>query len=112
MVPSVSWRIVKGTDLFLKSSRRAIDAKCKLDVEPGQHGVESVPFESDFRQQLRERQKNTRIYGVLERQFVVISQKQSVARVTPATLLQLLECRLITWCIAWDLVPPVLKPVS
>ena len=29
----------EGTDLFLKSARRSLDSKCKLDVKPGQHGV-------------------------------------------------------------------------
>ena len=31
----------EGTDLFLKSARRSLDSKCKLDVKPGQHGVKS-----------------------------------------------------------------------
>ena len=29
----------EGTDLFLKSARRSLDTKCKLDVRPGQHGA-------------------------------------------------------------------------
>ena len=28
----------EGTDLFLKSARRSLDSKCKLDSKPGQHG--------------------------------------------------------------------------
>ena len=28
----------EGTDLFLKSARRSLDDKCKLDAKPGQHG--------------------------------------------------------------------------
>jgi len=31
----------EGTDLFLKSARRSLDSKCKLDTKPGQHGVRS-----------------------------------------------------------------------
>lgn len=31
----------EGTDLFLKSARRSLDSKCKLDVKPGQHGIKS-----------------------------------------------------------------------
>ena len=31
----------EGTDLFLKSARRSLDSKCKLDTKPGQHGVKS-----------------------------------------------------------------------
>ena len=27
----------EGTDLFLKSARRSLDSKCKLDTKPGQH---------------------------------------------------------------------------
>ena len=28
----------EGTDLFLKSARRSLDSKCKVDTKPGQHG--------------------------------------------------------------------------
>ena len=59
----------EGTDLFLKSARRSLDSKCKLDVKPGQHGVKSGARTSDYGNQLRERQKVKRMYGVLERQF-------------------------------------------
>ena len=31
----------EGTDLFLKSARRSLDTKCKLDSKPGQHGAKS-----------------------------------------------------------------------
>ena len=34
----------EGTDLFLKSARRSLDTKCKLDSRPGQHGAKSTPF--------------------------------------------------------------------
>src|SRR6195952_1900798 len=59
----------EGTDLFLKSARRSLDSKCKLDVKPGQHGVKSGQRTSDYGLQLREKQKLRRIYGILERQF-------------------------------------------
>ena len=59
----------EGTDLFLKSARRSLDSKCKLDVKPGQHGVKSGARTSDYGNQLREKQKVKRIYGILERQF-------------------------------------------
>ncbi len=59
----------EGTDLFLKSARRSLDSKCKLDVKPGQHGVKSGARTSDYGNQLREKQKVKRMYGVLERQF-------------------------------------------
>src|SRR5579885_2487007 len=58
----------EGTDLFLKSARRSLDSKCKLDSKPGQHGVKSGARTSDYGNQLREKQKVKRIYGVLERQ--------------------------------------------
>lgn len=29
----------EGTDLFLKSARRSLDSKCKMDSAPGQHGA-------------------------------------------------------------------------
>ena len=59
----------EGTDLFLKSARRTLDSKCKLDVKPGQHGAKSGMRTSDYGVQLREKQKLKRMYGVLERQF-------------------------------------------
>src|SRR6267142_1458074 len=59
----------EGTDLFLKSARRALDSKCKADSKPGQHGRISGVRTSDFGVQLREKQKVKRMYGVLERQF-------------------------------------------
>jgi small subunit ribosomal protein S4 len=59
----------EGTDLFLKSARRALDTKCKADSKPGQHGRISGARTSDFGVQLREKQKVKRMYGVLERQF-------------------------------------------
>lgn len=48
----------EGTDLFLKSARRAIDSKCKLDTKPGQHGAKNTRL-SDYGVQLREKQKNS-----------------------------------------------------
>ena len=84
----------EGTDLFLKSARRSLDSKCKLDVKPGQHGVKSGARTSDYGNQLREKQKVKRLYGLLEKQFsnlmVEASKKQGQAG---AVLLQLLELR-------------------
>jgi len=59
----------EGTDLYLKSARRAISDKAKFDTKPGQHGRTSGARTSDFGLQLREKQKVKRMYGVLERQF-------------------------------------------
>jgi small subunit ribosomal protein S4 len=58
----------EGTDLFLKSGLRSIDSKCKLETAPGQHGARKGRL-SDYGQQLREKQKVRRMYGILERQF-------------------------------------------
>ena len=85
----------EGTDLFLKSARRSLDSKCKLDVKPGQHGVKSGQRTSDYGNQLREKQKVKRIYGVLERQFRrYFAEADRRKGNTGETLLQLLESRL------------------
>ena len=85
----------EGTDLFLKSSRRALSDKCKLDSKPGQHGRTSGARTSDYGQQLREKQKVKRMYGVLERQFRrYFEEAERRKGNTGANLLSLLECRL------------------
>lgn len=85
----------EGTDLFLKSARRALSDKCKLDSKPGQHGRTSGLRTSDFGNQLREKQKVKRIYGVLERQFRrYFAEAERRKGNTGETLLQLLESRL------------------
>ena len=66
--PSCKLSRREGTDLFLKSARRSLDTKCKLDSRPGQHGAKSTRI-SEYGTQLREKQKIRRMYGVLERQF-------------------------------------------
>ncbi len=84
----------EGTDLFLKSARRALDTKCKLDVRPGQHGAKMTRV-SEYGTQLREKQKIRRMYGVLERQFRNYFEKAaSVKGATGENLLQTLESRL------------------
>jgi small subunit ribosomal protein S4 len=85
----------EGTDLFLKSARRSLDSKCKLDVKPGQHGVKSGARTSDYGNQLREKQKVKRMYGILERQFRRYFAEASRRKGnTGETLLKLLEARL------------------
>ncbi len=85
----------EGTDLSLKSARRSLDSKCKLDSKPGQHGRTSGARTSDYGQQLREKQKVKRMYGVLEKQFRRYFAEASRRKGnTGETLLQLLECRL------------------
>jgi small subunit ribosomal protein S4 len=85
----------EGTDLFLKSARRSLDSKCKLETKPGQHGVKSGMRQSDFGNQLREKQKLRRTYGILERQFRRYFQAAASGKGSTGTnLLQLLESRL------------------
>jgi small subunit ribosomal protein S4 len=84
----------EGTDLFLKSARRALDSKCKLDTKPGQHGAKQ-PRLSGYGVQLREKQKIRRIYGVLERQFRRYFEEANRRKgSTGENLLKLLEARL------------------
>ncbi|HEY5740119.1 MAG TPA: 30S ribosomal protein S4 [Gammaproteobacteria bacterium] len=86
----------EGADLSLKSSRRAVDTKCKIDNPPGMHGAGTrKPRQSDYGLQLREKQKLRRIYGVLERQFRNYYKEASRLKgSTGENLLQLLETRL------------------
>ena len=85
----------EGTDLYLKSARRAISDKSKFETKPGQHGRTSGSRTSDFGLQLREKQKVKRMYGVLERQFRrYFAEADRRKGNTGETLLQLLEARL------------------
>jgi small subunit ribosomal protein S4 len=86
----------EGADLSLKSSRRAVDTKCKIDNPPGMHGAGTrKPRVSDYGLQLREKQKLRRTYGVLERQFRNYYKEASRLKgSTGENLLQLLETRL------------------
>ena len=85
----------EGTDLFLKSARRSLDSKCKLDTKPGQHGIKSGARTSDYGNQLREKQKVKRMYGILERQFRrYFADAERKKGNTGDILLQLLESRL------------------
>ena len=83
--------------LFLKGDRCYTD-KCAFERKtypPGQHGQRRPGKLSDYRLQLREKQKVKRIYGVLERQFrryYYRAEKQK--GITGTNLLVLLECRL------------------
>ena len=84
----------EGTDLFLKSARRALDTKCKLESRPGQHGAKSTRV-SEYGVQLREKQKIRRMYGILERQFRgYFAEAERRKGATGENLLQLLESRL------------------
>jgi small subunit ribosomal protein S4 len=84
----------EGTDLFLKSSVRPLESKCKLEVPPG-GAPQRRPRVSDYGLQLREKQKLRRMYGVLERQFRNYYKKAAQQKgSTGENLLKLLEGRL------------------
>ena len=84
----------EGTDLFLKSARRGLETKCKIESRPGQHGAKQTRV-SEYGVQLREKQKIRRIYGVLERQFRgYFAEAERRKGATGENLLQLLESRL------------------
>ena len=103
----------EGTDLFLKSARRSLDSKCKLDVKPGQHGVKSGARTSDYGNQLREKQKVKRVYGVLERQFRrYFAEADRRKGNTGETLLKLWKPAWTTSHTAWASARPALKRVS
>lgn len=86
----------EGTKLFLKGLRCTTD-KCpvsKRSYAPGQHGQRRIKL-SNYGQQLREKQKVKRIYGVLEKQFRTYFKKvERTKGITGEMLLQLLERRL------------------
>ncbi|PPD33130.1 MAG: 30S ribosomal protein S4 [Methylomonas sp.] len=84
----------EGTDLFLKSRGKSLEAKCKLDQRPGQHGAKRTR-NSDYALQLRAKQRLRRIYGVLEKQFRNYYKAADLQKgATGQNLLNFLESRL------------------
>jgi small subunit ribosomal protein S4 len=93
--PKVKLSRREGTDLVLKSARRSAESKGKMDSKPGQHGRTSGVRTSDYGNQLREKQKVKRMYGILERQFRrYYTEANRRKGNTGETLLKLLETRL------------------
>lgn len=90
----------EGTKLFLKGDRCFTD-KCAVDrrpYPPGQHGQRRTKF-TEYGIRLREKQKVSRIYGVLERQFRrYFTEADRIKGVTGENLLSLLERRLDNVC--------------
>src|SRR3982751_3837642 len=86
----------EGQKLFLKGERCFTD-KCAVErrnYPPGDHG-RGRQKQSEYRVQLREKQKARRYYGVLEKQFRGYYAKASRQEgVTGENLLRLLESRL------------------
>ena len=89
----------EGEKLFLKGEKCFTD-KCSIErrsYAPGQHGQKSGQRLSGYGQQLREKQKIRRIYGILERQFrKTFAEAVRRERQTGENLLKLLEARLDT----------------
>ena len=87
----------EGMKLFLKGARCNTD-KCAIErrgYAPGEHGKSRRIKETNYGQQLREKQKARRIYGLLERQFRHYFEKAATAKgVTGEALLQMLETRI------------------
>ena len=86
----------EGEKLYLKG-QRCFTNKCAFEQKgypPGEHGRHR-PKQSEYRVQLREKQKARRFYGILETQFRNYYSKASrQAGVTGSNLIRLLECRL------------------
>ena len=85
----------EGVKLFLKGERCLTD-KCGVErraYPPGDHG-RGRQRQSEYRVQLREKQKARRYYGVLESQFRRYNEKASrQPGITGENLLRMLECR-------------------
>ena len=86
----------EGAKLFLKGDR-CFTEKCAIErrnYAPGEAGKKRVK-ESEYRMQLREKQKTKRIYGVLEKQFRhYYDMANRQMGVTGENLLRILESRL------------------
>ena len=86
----------EGMKLYLKGDRCYSD-KCAVErrnYPPGQHGQKRAKF-SSYGEQLREKQKVRRIYGILEKQFRLnFARADQKKGITGFNLLLRLECRL------------------
>ena len=85
----------EGVELFLKGERLAAGKSAleRRPYPPGQHG-RIRQRQSEYRVQLREKQKARRYYGVLEKQFRIYYDKASrQPGITGENLLRMLECR-------------------
>lgn len=86
----------EGEKLFLKGER-CYSSKCSFEKReggPGQHGKGRQQF-SDYKIQLRAKQKAKRMYGVLEKAFKNVFERAAKTKgVTGTEMLVKLECRL------------------
>ncbi len=86
----------EGEKLFLKGDR-CFSSKCSVERREGSPGVHAKHrgHFSEYKQQLREKQKVKRMYGLLEKQFRnLFKLADSEKGVTGDNLLRLLEARL------------------
>lgn len=87
----------EGIKLFLKGTR-CYSGKCAVErknTPPGQHTRGKAFAMSEYKMQLREKQRARRIAGVLERQFRIYFQKAEQKKgLTGENLLRMLEMRL------------------
>jgi len=83
--------------LFLKGPK-CDSMKCPIErrpYPPGEHGRDRMRQGSEYLNQLREKQKARRIYGVLEAQFARLYQEATRQQgITGENLLRMLELRL------------------
>ena len=86
----------EGAKLFLKGER-CLSKKCAMEkrpVAPGQHGAGRKKT-SEYKLQLREKQKVKRAYGMLEKQFrSYFEEAERLKGITGENMLTLLERRL------------------
>ncbi len=86
----------EGIKLFLKGEK-CFSAKCPIlrrNYPPGVHGPKRKSRPTEYGQQLREKQKAKKIYGILERQFRNYYSKAMAEKGDTGELLQqLLELR-------------------
>jgi len=87
----------EGEKLFLKG-KRCFTEKCAIErrnYPPGEHGTGRRRRPSEYQQQLREKQKVKRIYGLVENQFKnLFEDAATVSGVTGENLIIALETRL------------------
>ena len=85
------------TKLYLKGAK-CDTARCPVERRPnppGEHGRDRLRQGSEYKNQLREKQKTRRIYGVLEQQFAnTYEEANRQGGITGENLLRMLELRL------------------
>src|ERR1700678_258061 len=92
--------------LFLKGPK-CDSMKCPIErrpYPPGEHRLDRMRQDSEYLNQLREKQMDRRIYGVLEKQFHNLYQEANrQSGITGENLLRMLELRLdnVTFRAKW-----------